>query len=124
MYQSLSSGTLKCVEVFHFGLAIGRCEVIVDFGIQVADNNPSSIRVPTHMVMSLGRGYSTSSVSQTIGRATGNGKSVLQENGFDCVRVLTTHNDLILCTKMRNYMKEISDRMNHGDTLEQAVSWI
>jgi hypothetical protein len=97
--------------------------VIVDFGMRVAHNKPSSTRVPTHMVMSLGQGYSTSSVSQTIGRATGNGKSVLQENGFDCVRVLTTHNDLVLCTKMRSYMKEISDRMYNGDTLEQAVSW-
>lgn len=74
------------------------------------------------MVMALGRGNNTSTVIQTIGRATGNGGNVLKENGFDCVRVLTTSNDLTLCIKYRKYIREISDRMRGGDTFEQAVS--
>ena len=50
----------------------------------------SADRVPTHMVLSLGRGHSISNVVQTLGRATFNGKHLLIENGFDNVTVLMT----------------------------------
>lgn len=76
------------------------------------------------MAMSLGRGYSTSSVAQTIGRVTGNSRDILEENGFDCVRVLSTYADLTLTVKMGNYMKEIGVRVNQGETFEQAVSFM
>jgi len=72
--------------------------------------------------MILGRGQNASGVAQTLGRATGNCRDVLGDNGFDCVKVLTTSNDLIVCIKMNNYINEIGRRMGQGDTIFQAMT--
>ena len=82
----------------------------------------SKNRVPTHMLMSLGRGHNASTVPQTIGRSTFNGKNVLKENGFHCVTVLTTANDYIVCRKMQAYVDFIYDRIQSGDTFSEAVT--
>ena len=74
------------------------------------------------MVLSLGRGYSISSLCQTAGRGSGNGIDVLRENGFTCVTILATAADLTLCIKMRNYLREIGKRMQTGNTFAEAVS--
>ena len=73
------------------------------------------------MVMSLGRAINITNVAQTLGRPTGNGRSVLKENGFDSVTVLTTSNDLTICIKMQNYITEINKKIKEGDTFEEAV---
>eukprot|EP00984_Skeletonema_dohrnii_P012751 scaffold5206_cov78-Skeletonema_dohrnii-CCMP3373.AAC.4 len=82
----------------------------------------SDKRVVTHMLMNLGRGHHTSSAIQTLGRATGNCRDVLDSNGYDCVTVLTTINDLTVCIKMQNYINEIGRRIGKGDTFLQAMT--
>ena len=72
--------------------------------------------------MILGRGQNTSGIAQTLGRATGNCRDVLGDNGFDCVKVLTTSTDLTVCIKMNNYINEIGRRMGQGDTIFQAMT--
>ncbi len=73
------------------------------------------------MVISLGRAINITNVAQTLGRPTDNGRSVLKENGFDSVTVLTTSNDLTICIKMQNYITEINKKIKEGDTFEEAV---
>jgi len=82
----------------------------------------SSDRVPTHMVMAMGRGHNISTIVQTLGRATFNGKDVLKENGFDYVTVLTTSNDYTLCTKVQEYINVVAQRIDAGDTFAEAVT--
>jgi len=82
----------------------------------------STNRVPTHMLMALGRGHNSSTIVQTLGRATFNGRNVLKENGFDCVRVLTTSSDYTVCIKKQNYINEVSQRIQLGDTFAAAVT--
>ena len=74
------------------------------------------------MLLSLGRGHNIATLIQTLGRATGNCRDVLNANGFNCARVLTTNNDLTVCNKMQNYINEISHRVCEGDTLSQAMT--
>ncbi|KAL7545564.1 hypothetical protein ACHAWF_008915 [Thalassiosira exigua] len=82
----------------------------------------SSNRVPTHMIMALGRGHNISNMVQTLGRITFNGRSVLKDNGFDGVTVLTTSNDLTVCLKKQKYIEEVSKRIKSGDTFADAVT--
>ncbi|KAL3764033.1 hypothetical protein ACHAW5_005513 [Stephanodiscus triporus] len=82
----------------------------------------SSKRVPTHMVMALGRAHNVSTVVQTLGRATFNGKSVLNENGFKNVTVLTTNSDLELCIGYQKYVEHVAKRLKQGDTFKAAVT--
>ena len=42
------------------------------------------------MLLSLGRGHNVCTMIQSSGRASYNGKDVLEENGFECVTVLMT----------------------------------
>lgn len=74
------------------------------------------------MLMNLGRGHHTSSAIQTLGRATGNCRDVLDSNGFSCVTVLTTINDLTVSIKMQNYIIGIDRRIRQGDTFSQAMT--
>ncbi len=74
------------------------------------------------MLLALGRGHNASNVVQTLGRATFNGRSVLNENGFDKVTVLMTSNDLTMCVKIQNYVNQVAHRMQQGDTLAQAMT--
>ena len=76
----------------------------------------------SHMIMAMGRGHNISTIVQTLGRATFNGKATLKDNGFDCVRVLTTSNDYTLCTKVQNYINVVASRMEFGDTFAEAVT--
>mgnify|MGYP001033789480 CR=1 FL=1 len=73
------------------------------------------------MLLALGRGHNASNVVQTLGRATFNGRSVLNENGFDKVTVLMTSNDLTMCVKIQNYVNQVAHRMQQGDTFAQAM---
>lgn len=79
-------------------------------------------RVPTHMLMSLGRGHNASTIVQTLGRSTFNGKQILNANGFDSVTVLATANDYTMCHKMQAYIDTIYERIQLGDTFAEAVT--
>ena len=81
----------------------------------------SAKRVPTHMAVSLGRGHNSSTVLQTIGRATFNGKSILIENGFETVKILTTQNDFRTSRKTQKFISEVHKRMKKGNTLAEAL---
>ncbi len=82
----------------------------------------SDERVPTHMLVSLGMGHNCSTVIQTLGRATFNGKSVLQKNGFDHVKCLTTEDDYKLSVNHSKYIKGVVERVKKGDSLAEAVN--
>jgi hypothetical protein len=73
------------------------------------------------MVISLGRAINITNVAQTLGRPTGNGRSVLKENGFDSVTVLTTSNDLTICIKMQNYITKKKRCVNN--VMEYSVDY-
>lgn len=75
-----------------------------------------------HMVLAMGRGHNASNVVQTLGRATFNGRNVLNENGFNKITVLMTSNDLTMCVKIQNYVNHIADRMQQGDSLAAAMT--
>lgn len=81
----------------------------------------SSRRVPTHFLVALGRGYNCSNVVQTLGRATFNGKSILKENGFSHVTMLTNHQDLRMASKMQEFIEEIYRRIENGCDFYDAV---
>lgn len=82
----------------------------------------SDKRVPTHMVMSLGRGHNAMNMIQTMGRATFNGRSVLKQNGFTDVKLLTTKNDFITAKKAQPYVDEVIRRFYEGSTFKEAVT--
>eukprot|EP00956_Cyclotella_meneghiniana_P007824 scaffold10435_cov69-Cyclotella_meneghiniana.AAC.4 len=118
--NSLIGEVIECMDVV-FGLNVP----IFKFGYRKmcrCISFRSNRRVPTHMVMMLGRGYSIGSVIQTLGRNTGNSRSELKENGFDSVTILTTREDLNMAVRLRNYLKEINDRIQRGETFAQAVT--
>ncbi|GFH47348.1 hypothetical protein CTEN210_03823 [Chaetoceros tenuissimus] len=83
----------------------------------------SAKRVPTHMIVSLGRAHNSCNVLQTIGRATFNGKSILIENGFETVTLLSTRSDFHTSREMQKFINEVHRRMNEeGNTLAEALA--
>jgi len=70
----------------------------------------SSGRVPTHMLMNHGRGHNLSTVLQTLGRATFNGRSLLKANGIENVTILTTYNDFRACDKLMTFIDAVATR--------------
>jgi hypothetical protein len=74
------------------------------------------------MLLSLGRGHNISTLIQTLGRATGNNRDVLNANGFNSVTTLIPNNDLTVCNKMQNYLNEVVRRTGEGDTLSEAMT--
>jgi hypothetical protein len=62
----------------------------------------SDRRVPTHIIVSRGGGYSVEDMVQTMGRATFCGKVVLEKNGFEGVTVLATYQDLTCAKNTRS----------------------
>lgn len=82
----------------------------------------SNLRAPTHLVMMLSSGHHMSNVIQTLGRASGNSKSVLQENGYQSVKILTTQQDYKIGTSVQCYLDEVASRVNEGETLEEALT--
>lgn len=82
----------------------------------------SDLRVPTHMISSLGRGYNCGAVSQNMGRATGNGKSGLNNNGFKHVTMLATDSDFQMVRAMVQFLKEVQQRLADGETFVESVT--
>jgi len=82
----------------------------------------SSLRVPTHIVMYLGMGHSVENFIQALGRATFNGKSVLEQNGHSHVTYLMPGHDANIAPAYDSFVKEIHRRCMNGDSLNQAMS--
>jgi hypothetical protein len=81
----------------------------------------SDLRAPTHLAMMLSSGHHVSTVIQTLGRASGNSKSVLQENGYQSVTILTTQQDYKIGETVQKYFDEVSRRVNEGENLGDAL---
>jgi hypothetical protein len=82
----------------------------------------SARRVPTHVTASRGYGYAYEEVTQTLGRGTGCGMSVLQENGFEHVTVLSTSQDLALVKKYPNFTAWYNYRKDQGDSFMEVLT--
>lgn len=82
----------------------------------------SDRRVPTHMTMMLSRGHNLSTVIQTLGRATFNGKDTLQTNGFQHVTILTTQMDYEIGISVQCYIDEVSSRVKNGESFKDALT--
>lgn len=75
----------------------------------------SDQRFPTHIVLSMGMGHCVENLGQALGRATGNGASVLKTNGFHEVTILTLEEDWLVTMKYQNFVSEIHDRVKNGE---------
>ena len=76
----------------------------------------STLRVPTAIMLNRSKNYSLEDYIQGIGRATFNGKSILKENGHDCVIVYTNDQDFTSTMKYYNFLKEIKELMQNSNT--------
>ena len=74
------------------------------------------------MLLALGCGHNASNVVQAMGRATFNGKKVLNKNGFKNVTFLTKRNDLTASVKMNKYIDHVDHRVQQGDDFAAAVT--
>ena len=82
----------------------------------------STSRVPTHMVLMLGIGYSIESFIQAIGRATFNGlNSVLNANGHQHVIVLVSYDDFLSAKKYVKWVEEVIKRQKMGYSMSEAI---
>jgi len=63
----------------------------------------SQLRVPTHIVLYLGNGHSVENLIQALGRATFNGKSLLEQNGHSHVTYLMPEKDVNVASAYGSY---------------------
>ena len=85
----------------------------------------SNRRVPTHMVLFLGKGHSMDNYVQSLGRGTFNGReSVLKANGFDHVTVLTTEADLKMARSYIQFLDLLHEKLEAGASPEDAISGV
>lgn len=83
----------------------------------------STQRVPTHVLLSLGKGHSIENFVQALGRGTFNGlESVLKSNGHDCVTILADKEDLTAAQKYIQFLEYLVDQINKGNTLDAALA--
>ena len=85
------------------------------------DSFRSDCRVPTHICCALGTAMSIEKMVQAMGRAT-YGDSMLQENGFTHVTVLTFANDYDTAQAYPIWLKEMEAKIKSGMTIQQALS--
>ena len=85
------------------------------------DSFRSDCRVPTHICCALGTAMSIEKMVQAMGRAT-YGDSMLQENGFTHVTVLTFSNDHDTAQAYPIWLKEMEAKIKNGMTIQQALS--
>ena len=78
-------------------------------------------RVPTHILMALGKSVSIDKIVQCIGRATGDFKSQLKKNGFgDGPTVLCRHNDYDAIQRYNNFQSELMRQVQEGAELHNV----
>jgi hypothetical protein len=82
----------------------------------------SELRVPTHIGCYLGDGFPVDQVIQVLGRATFNGKKILEKNGHEAVVYLTRKFDAYVAPKHDECMEIIQQRSNDGETLDEILS--
>lgn len=88
----------------------------------------SDNRVPTHILLFLGRCQSMEKMVQALGRAAFNGKSTLEKNGFKKVKVLTKAVDLKSAIRYNKffiglYKKLVYDGKSLQDCLKCNSLW-
>jgi hypothetical protein len=81
----------------------------------------SNLRVPTHMVLYLGDGHSIEKMIQALGRATFNGKSLLEANGHKAPIVLNRRSDANVAPKHDECMIVYEQRFNGGETWDEIL---
>jgi hypothetical protein len=83
----------------------------------------SSKRVPTHILVSLGKYHSIENFVQALGRGTFNGReSVLKQNGHDDVTLFTDEEDFKAARKYVNFFEKLVERLKGGETLDDALN--
>lgn len=86
----------------------------------------SSKRVPSHILLALGDGYSTEGMIQALGRATFNGKHVLLENGFENVTCLTRDRHWDAARAYQHFLVEIAKKVKAKQldgAFEEVYDW-
>lgn len=74
-------------------------------------------RVPTHMILKLGKGHSNDNYVQALGRGSGNFRTALEENGHDHVTLLSDRSDFLMATSYENFCPEVQQRQEAGQSL-------
>ena len=78
--------------------------------------------VPTHIILQMGEGHNIENVVQALGRATFIGRGLLNNNGFNHVKVLMTKNDLIMVKCYQNFVKEVDKSVRRGQKVFDAIN--
>mmetsp|Transcript_23197 Transcript_23197/g.64491 ORF Transcript_23197/g.64491 Transcript_23197/m.64491 type:complete len:880 (+) Transcript_23197:70-2709(+) len=78
-------------------------------------------RVPTHVVLYLGKNHSMDNYVQSLGRGTFNGNSVLESNGYDSVTVLTTKADLEAARAYNEFLDQLYQKIDGGASPNDAI---
>ena len=81
----------------------------------------SSRRVPSHYVLLYGKSMSICRLVQAAGRAHGDQATVLRQNGFEHVTLLTKAHDFDTIKNYPSFLEAIKTRMAGGATLQQAL---
>lgn len=84
----------------------------------------SGTRVPTHIVLNLGKTMSIDKFIQAMGRATFRGASLLkfERNNWEHVKILTTHNDYDSAIRYQNWQAEVKHKMEAGKKLSECLT--
>jgi len=86
----------------------------------------SSKRVPSHILLALGDGYSFEGMIQALGRATFNGKHLLLANGFKSVTVLIRDRDWDSAIAYQHFLGEIAKKVMSGNldgAFQELYQW-
>ena len=91
---------------------------LITRGVSVRSNR----RVPTHLVLALGKGMSIDKMAQAMGRATyGNGKALLEPFGGHVI-VLTYAQDFDSAQAYPHLLQEVKNRVVGGKSIQDALS--
>ena len=104
---------------------IGLATPVFVFGysrMQRGDSFRSDHRVPTHILVSLGKSQSLENLVQALGRATFNGKECLVKNGFQQVTVLMPPEDWDVAQAYPKFQREVHDRVAKGESLQSLLN--
>ena len=74
------------------------------------------------MAVALGKGNDNSTLTQTLGRGTGNNRGLLKANGHTGVLLLAPEGDLAAAIKTMNFQKEIISNKEEGETIEESMT--
>jgi hypothetical protein len=73
------------------------------------------------MAVALGKGNDNSTLTQTLGRGTGNNRGVLKANGHTGVQLLAPEGDLAAAIKTAKFQLETISNKEEGETIKQTM---